>query len=150
MPPVPKPAATRQRRNKATTSAVLSASRRPGRRPNLPKVRGRKWHALTREWWRDVWASPMAREYDHSDRHGLAMLAVLVDQLWSGEVATREIMPEIRLQGQRFGLSPLDRRRLQWEIDRGDEAEGRTRKRHTRQAAARQGDDPRALLRVVE
>ena len=69
-------------------------------------------------WWADVWASPMAPEFVRSDIHGLFMLAYLVDEFWSeGAVDRKALLGEIRLQRQCFGLSPIDRRRLQWEID---------------------------------
>ena len=79
----------------------------------------------------------MAGEYDPSDIHGLAMLADLYDVYWSlppeKAITKKELAGEIRLQRQCFGLSPIDRRRLQWEIDRGDEAAAKTlaRKRAT-------------------
>lgn len=58
-------------------------------------------------------------EFDASDLHGLLMLAVLVDDFWLAESPTTrsKLAGEIRQQSQRFGLSPLDRRRLQWEIE---------------------------------
>ena len=71
---------------------------------------------MTRAWWADLWASPMAPEYDDSDRHGLLMLAALVDDLWRAKTARDRLAAaaEVRLQGARYGLSPIDRRRLQW------------------------------------
>src|SRR4051812_18114114 len=121
MAPTPKPAGMRQRRNKTSTSARLQAD------PELqaPALPDRDWHPMTLAWWADIWSSPMAPEYDASDRHGLFVLAVLIDQFWTSP--TKELAGEIRLQRQSFGLSPIDRRRLQWEIERGDEASERTR-----------------------
>ncbi|WP_217640703.1 phage terminase small subunit [Blastococcus tunisiensis] len=122
------------------------------------------WHPLTTAWWCDVWASPMAPEYDDSDRHGLFALAMIVNDFWSTSDARerREAAQEIRLQGQRYGLSPMDRRRLQWEITRADEAQAKGHQRAARQAAIEleRGDgqavpgagrpaDPRAVLRSL-
>jgi hypothetical protein len=87
----------------------------------------------------------MAPEYDASDLHGLVLLAVLVDEFWVEP--SKDLAGEIRLQRQCFGLTPIDRRRLQWEIDRGEEAAAETEKR--REAAkpvAVEGPDPRSLL----
>lgn len=143
MPPTPKPAATRARRNKASTNTTLTSVHDVAE-PKLPA--GRKWHRQTRSWWKDVWASPMAPEYDESDLHGLYLLAVLVDDFWVHP--SQGLAAEIRLQRQCFGLSPIDRRRLQWEIDRGESAAGKTRKR--REAVAPKPapvtEDPRRLL----
>ena len=57
-----------------------------------------------------------------SDIPGLEILADLVDRFWYGDAG---LAAEIRLQRQCFGLTSLDRRRLQWEIARGEEAEKR-------------------------
>jgi hypothetical protein len=169
MGPPPKPAATRARRNRVTTAAVLHAPD-PGQVvvPPLPDRPQdwhhpllhrppQHWHPLTRAWWADLWTSPMAAEYDPTDVHGLLQLAVLVDDFWHAETPRERqaASAEIRLQGVRFGLSPIDRRRLQWEIQRSDEAQARRRRR---QAIRPPQDDPtgptptkdpRSILRPV-
>lgn len=144
--PIPKNPATRQRRNKTATSAELTTEERPRERaPQLP--RGRSWHKLTRAWWREVWASPMADEFLDSDVHGLYILAELVDQFWTAP--TKDLAGEIRLQRQCFGLTPIDRRRLQWEVTRVEEQTTRRAQRRVRQA--QDGEiDPRQALRAVK
>lgn len=141
MPPMPKhqPA----RRNKSTTRATLSAVH-DVQAPDLPDTDERMWHPQTLTWWADVWASPMAPEFDDSDRHGLFLLAVLVDDFWRRP--TWQLAAEIRLQRQCFGLTPIDRRRLQWEIERTDEAQDRGRRRR---ATSKPPADPLAALRAV-
>ncbi|GAA0853446.1 hypothetical protein GCM10009525_83160 [Streptosporangium amethystogenes subsp. fukuiense] len=146
MAPPPKPAGMRQRRNRVSTNAKLVAD------PKLkaPELPDRSWHSMTVAWWEDVWSSPMAPEYDDSDRHGLFLMAVLIDEFWLSP--SKELAAEIRLQRQAFGLSPIDRRRLQWEIERGDEANERTKKRRAKPAAkVADGEpaDPRSILHVV-
>jgi len=147
--PNPKDPSVRARRNKTSTAATLKADPR-ATVPDLPKRGG--WHEQTVEWWRDVWSSPMAPEFDASDRHGLNMLAILVDDYWTAE-SSRERMAlaaEIRQQSQRFGLSPIDRRRLQWEIERTEEAVQKgTRRRAASTPKNDGGTDPRATLRAV-
>lgn len=143
MPALPKrnPA----RRNKSTTKATLSAVHNV-QTPDLPGDRA--WHPQTMTWWADVWASPMAPEYHESDVHGLMMLAVLVDEFWQDP--SQALAAEIRLQRQCFGLTPIDRRRLQWEIERTDEAQDRGRKRRTTSAPIpKQSGDQFAALRAV-
>lgn len=141
--PIPKAAGTRARRNKTSTHRQLEAVHNV-RAPQLPA--GREWHSQTVAWWADVWASPMAPEYDDSDRHGLFLLAVLVDAFWAEPSQT--LAAEIRLQRQCFGLTPIDRRRLQWEIDRGDSAAAKTQKRRRDAAPKPEAveEDPRRLL----
>ncbi len=151
MPVPPKDPSTRARRNRTSTAAQIK------RDPKLkaPSLPARSWHPMTEAWWRDVWASPMAPEYDASDVHGLYALAVLVDDFWTAETHTarRDLAAEIRLQTQRFGLSPIDRRRLQWEIERTEEAQDRgSRRRGARSGADGNPSpavDPRSLLRSV-
>jgi hypothetical protein len=70
------------------------------------------WHPLAIAWWKDVWRSAMAVRYTKADVHGLYLLLDLVDRYWRGE---RALAGEIRLQRQAFGITPLDRWRLQWE-----------------------------------
>ncbi|MEV0646087.1 hypothetical protein AB0I28_12555 [Phytomonospora sp. NPDC050363] len=107
-----------------------------------------EWHHRTVEWWADVWASPMAPEYNNSDRHGLFLLAALVDQFWTAP--TTALAAEIRLQRQCFGLTPMDRRRLQWEIERSEDAQEKGRKRRTVSASkSKPADDPRGFLADV-
>lgn len=113
--PPPKNPALRQRRNRATTAATLDPAGRRGPAPPLPKREkgAQPWHALVRAWWRDVWASPMAAKFLTADVHGLYLIAELRDRFWRGHT---EVANEIRLEEARFGLSPVDRWRLQWEI----------------------------------
>jgi hypothetical protein len=141
MPPIPKDRSTRQRRNVVAGARKLSAATEV-EAPMLPD--GNDWHSMTESWWADVWASPMAPEYDPSDVHGLFLLAVLVDGFWKSP--TKELAAEIRLQRQCFGLTPIDRRRLQWEVDRGEEAEAKTRRRRTPKPVETPEEDPRRLL----
>ena len=149
--PVPKPAALRQRRNKAATASKLAPEARRRRAPSLPERKTAEgnpvlWHAMTRAWWRAVWRSPMAEEYLDADIHALYRLAVLVDMFW--HEPTKELAAELRLEQQCFGLTPIDRRRLQWEVERGEQASTRTKQRQVRRAQA--GDeDPRKALRVL-
>jgi hypothetical protein len=143
MPPVPKHPSTRARRNKVAGARQLRAVE-DLEVPSLPEG---DWHGLTEIWWHDIWASPMAPEFDQSDVHGLYLLATLVDQFWNDP--STSLAAEIRLQRQCFGLTPIDRRRLQWEIDRGDEAEKKTQQRRNATApkpAGKPKTDPRAML----
>jgi hypothetical protein len=151
--PPPKDPKLRQRTNRVTTHArlqIAAAQADPvSAPPDLP-IRGEgdvPWHPDTIGFWREVWASPMAAEFIAADVPGLVLVARLIDRFNYGDVS---LAAEIRLQRQCFGLTPLDRRRLQWEIARGEEAEKR-RRTHTPPATAPTGaKDPRRLLRAVK
>jgi hypothetical protein len=138
--PPPKAPELRQRTNKATTRATLSlvASRR--RVPPLPDQH--EWHPLTVAWWRDTWRSPMAAEFLPADVHALYLLADLIDQYWREPDV--KLANEIRQQRQCFGLTPLDRRRLEWQVER---VEAATRKSTPPPPAPT--DDPRRVLSAV-
>jgi hypothetical protein len=92
----------------------------------------------------------MASEYLDADMQGgLYLLADLHQLRWTlrDSTALKEIAGEIRLQEVRFGLSPIDRRRLQWEVEKGDQAVERTEtRRRSKQASAK---DPRDVLKVM-
>ena len=145
MPPVPKRAATRER-----VARAAGASRMEGtpleRIPELPKKPGGgKWHAFTVAMWRAIQASPMAGEYYEADLHGLYILADLVDQYWdTGDIS---LATEIRQQRQCFGLTPIDRRRLEWEIAKVEHAADRSNP--PAESKRRVVGDPRAVLHAV-
>lgn len=84
----------------------------------------------------------MASEFLKADVHGLFRLAVLVDRFWNESLTS--LAAEIRQQQAAYGLTPIDRRRLQWEVEK---VEAVTKKR---QPAPAVGGDPRNLLRMVE
>jgi hypothetical protein len=171
MGPPPKPAGMRQRRNKGPQGTTLSAegSKRPA--PPLPdrqcpgcdgsgitpKTKDQAcphceatgimpWHPLVLQRWADVWASPMATEFLDSDVHGLYVLADLWDLYWKGD---KDRAAEIRLQEQRFGLSALDRRRLQWEVEKVEQAQ-RRRPPSAAPPVRKPTKDPRAFLKAVK
>jgi len=104
---------------------------------------------MTEAWWEDLWRSPMAPEFDPSDIHGLYLLATLVNGFW--EHPSKELAAEIRLQRQCFGLTPMDRRRLQWEIERASDAQERGTRRRAQSSTPpdASGGDPRNVLKAV-
>ncbi len=138
---------TRQRRNKSATTATLSGGRK-GRAPTLPA--GIKCEE-TREWWKVIWMSPMAAEWLPSDRQPLLRLAMLVDQFWYaanapggavGPGPLDKMLAEISKQEARFGLTPYDRHRMDWKIEKPAEKPV--------MAVADPKVDPREVLRVVK
>ncbi len=143
--PAPKDPSVRARRNQQSTAATLKLVHDVVE-PPLPT---RLWHEQTRAWWRDIWASPMAPEFIKADIHGLYALALLVDDLWRTEdpKLRKELAAEIRQQRMAFGLTPLDRRRLQWQIEQTEEAQAKgTRRRAATPKAVNKADDPRTAL----
>lgn len=114
MPPTPKPPGQRRRRNKDAPKGRKLAVSSQKRAPELPNQG--QMQERTVIWWRRIWDSPMAAAWLDSDVSTLERMADLVDIAHKGE-ASAGVLGEIRALEDRFGLSPLARRRLQWEID---------------------------------
>ncbi|MEV0357117.1 hypothetical protein AB0H71_13750 [Nocardia sp. NPDC050697] len=141
-----KPASLRARRNKTSTRATLRAADHP-QIPELPEHL--EWHEAVLDWWMDCWSSPMAPEWTESDRHTLFLAARLMQQVWdeSTSPASRVTSAtEARHLLRECGLTPMARRSLQWEIERGETAAERTTQRRSgRKPSA--VPDPRQAMR---
>jgi hypothetical protein len=147
--PTPKPANLRQRRNRRPGAAVLEGEPRfssSARVPPLPNPDGREFHPLTMMCWERAWKSEMSGRWLETDADGLGRLALLWDKFYTDQSAM--LLAEIRLQEQRFGLSPLDRSRLQWDVTRAGEGE-RRQSRSARRTTITDAD-PRAILMAVK
>lgn len=116
--PAPKDPSVRARRNKATTRQTLTANHGIAA-PALPEL---GFLPLTVARWEAIWASPMASAWMDSDIPGLIDLARLWDASYRAEDAATlmKVAGEIRLQEARFGLDPLARRRMEWQIPAED------------------------------
>lgn len=152
MPAQKKHPTVRARANRASTAATLRANVSPGPVPMLPGIR--EWSPLTEAWWVDLWHSPMSAEYHDSDRHQIVVLAMLMDDFFTAESRTmrKEISAEIRQHRTAFGMTPYDRRRLEWTIESAEEAKDRGQKRRGGQQSGvkqpKKADDPRRLFAV--
>ena len=130
----PKPSSARRRRN-ATHGSTLYVVE-PGD-INVPPLPSRRiWQQETVERWEGLFSSPMAPEFLSADLYNLYDLAELWDDYLLAEDADNRIKlsKEIRIKGQAFGLTPMDRRKLSWEIEKGEQAELQTRARRNRLA----------------
>jgi hypothetical protein len=140
-PPLKDPA-RRRRTNKVAGARTLQAVAGL-KTPTLPV--DIRWHPRVEQWWAGLWSSPMAPEYDESDVDELLVLAVLYHQFWMEP--SKDLAGEIRLQRQCFGKTPMDRRRLQWDILKVDAAKADADRRQVRPTAVRTGKkDPRRAL----
>lgn len=147
MPQPKKHASVRARANKASTAATLTAV--DGREvPPMPS--GPDWHSETVAWWADVWSSPMSPEWDESDVHNVVICALLYNDIWRAETARerKEAAGEFRLQRRDLGLTPYDRRRLEWTIEQAEDAQehGRVRRERAATKQPKASEDPRLAL----
>lgn len=126
--PAPKDSSVRARRNKSTTRRTLSDDH-DVEAPDLPE--GVEWHPLTRRWWADLWASPMAPEYQSADLSGMFRVAMLQNDFWMAGTPKERAEIQVRLEkaDADFGTNPLARRRLEWQIQSSEEAKARGSKR---------------------
>lgn len=127
--PLPKPPEQRRRRNAVAGVRVLPHTGRPGPVPELPDREveivhedgdstfvKRDWPEMVVGWWEQAWRSPMAVVWaeNPTDFFALVRLAALMAEAMSGDTRAAA---EARQLEDRLGLSPLSRRRLQWEIE---------------------------------
>lgn len=108
---------------------------------------------MATKWWDELWASPMAAELVRVDARVVLRLAVLEHDFWSADTVTTRlaVAGEIRLAQRDFGLTPLDRRRLEWTIEAVDEVQDKGRRRRATTAPAQPApeSDPRLALSAV-
>jgi hypothetical protein len=159
VPTMPKHPGARARRNKSSTAATLTTREAEDIEvPDLPPFPGGDgdWHEMAAAMWADLWSSPMSAEYDDSDVHQMFILLRLVNQFWTTNSTSgmKELAAEIRLTGQQFGVNPLARRRLEWQIQENEEKADRGKRRRGEAqppASAPTGvNDPRAVLRSIK
>lgn len=118
--------------------------------------------ASTRAWWRTVWDSPMSVVWLDADLPALVRLAQMHDLTARQFAIVREgptpvlrdldervvavtfespvtaaLLAEMRQIEDRLGLSPLSRRRLQWEVAHAQEALDSGAAKHDEVAEAR-------------
>jgi hypothetical protein len=92
----------------------------------------------TRKWWEAIWSGPVAKHWLVADVASLELLAWMRDQVARGD-GRAMLFREIRALEDRFGLSPVSRRRLGWDV---------TRQNSQTPEASSSGDD--RWLRVVK
>ena len=123
--PAPKAPEQRVRRNPPAAGEWVDLPTEPydGPKPPLPDL-----ETLEAVWtWEQWWSSPMAHMWTRADWPGLLRLICMIDN--SGAL---EVKKEIRLQEERFGLSPKGRQSLRWRIVEEPEVPAREGKRPKR------------------
>lgn len=104
----------------------------PGPPPSEPE-----WNPAVTAWWHDIWSSPMSAEFHESDVHGLYLACFYLHTTLSPWIKMSDRLAaasKYEAAIRNFGLNPMSRRSLQWEIAKVDEAHER---------ASRRGGTPR-------
>jgi hypothetical protein len=126
--PLPNPPDQRRRRNGTSFTGVeLPASGRTGPAPKLPNWR--RWDPKTRRWWKELWASPQATQWDPSGM-SLWVYAALMDMLITEEHPAHRLSPELRAWEDRHGLSPKAMASLRWRIADAEPSDERPKGRY--------------------
>ena len=118
MPHPLKDPAVRQRRNRESTAATLRGNVAQSR-DLPPRDDGLDWHREALDIWRELWASPMAKEYTEADVPGLRIVADLTHEYWTTRGDKTRTAAELRQQRGAYGLDPIARRRLGWKLEAG-------------------------------
>lgn len=164
--PLPKDPGTRARRNKSATKATLQ----PVEDPYIPDLPDPEdyipfaldtpavdddlrpvWSKAVKNWWTDIWSSPMSAEFHPSDIHGLYLAAVYLQQALNPLLKAADRLAFAKQHEacvKNFGLSPMSRRALQWEIAKVDEAHQRAARRKPAEPTEKKGPrrvDPRGV-----
>jgi hypothetical protein len=159
--PPPKALDVKTRRHKSATRATLGERDGDIEIPPLPRhfsvqmVDGKQrrfktpWHPMTVAWWEDIWPSPMAAEWHKSDIHGLYAVALLYNNFF--ECPDSKTHAELRLARMPYGLTPLDRRRLEWTVENTEKvkADGEQRRQAATIAPPTPAGDQDKRLHVV-
>ena len=161
MPAHKKHATARARRNVAATATTLRVvdpeevaqivvpPLRPARRPHPSDPETQVgWLTITRDWWQELWRSPMSSEYADADIYQLYALAAIMDNFFRAPTAA--LAGELRQARAAFGLTPYDRRKLEWTIEEAEDRKdrGARRRREAESRAVPEGPvvDPRFSL----
>lgn len=152
--PLPKNAAQRQRRNQSATKATLQVVEDPDI-PELPPAEhwlspmfdkandtwvDPEWRPHVVAWWESIWSSPMSSEYDDADIHGLYLACMYLQESTNPMLKAAERISygkNYEAAVRNYGLTPMSRRSLQWEIARSNEATEKAAEKANQKKAAK-------------
>lgn len=168
--PNPKDPQTKSRGKKASTKAVLSVvvdhevpeMPDPADWLSRPRINGVEvtvgdddqpvqWSAAVVKWWNTIWSSPMSNEFHESDTAQLDLACFYLHQVTNPYIKMAErLAAAAKYEScvRNFGLTPMSRRSLQWEIEKVTDAQARNRRRKNEDplepaAPAAHAEDPR-------
>lgn len=149
MPPLPKPASERRRRNAPLANTLkLPRAGRKGKPPAFPSGELSDYDAKV---WADLWRTPMAVAWELNNYHRtvaryLRVMRAAEDALDGGDI-NAAALAEVRQLEDRLGLTPMALLRLRWEIDGSDEVAAKRAPRSSARARLK-AVDPVAVARA--
>jgi hypothetical protein len=125
--------------------------------PGLPE-RPQGWAWFSEFWWDAIWSSPMSKEWHpETDYFNVVRALTHFDDWWTAETATERQKADNLFDKAvaKLGLTPYDRRRLEWQIEQAKGAQAQGERLRSQQppappAAPKAGADPRAGLSLVQ
>ncbi|UIW13485.1 minor tail protein [Arthrobacter phage Lizalica] len=80
-------------------------------------------HPAAVQWWENIRSSPQAQLFEDTDWDILAGAARGWDEYWKGAKVSATLLSELRLIGERYGATFVDRQRAKIHIERGEAAD---------------------------
>lgn len=151
--PHPKEPEKRARGNKTSTATTLSlvvdheVPELPDPEDWLarPVIDGREigfddkpvdWSPAVKKWWITIWSSPMSNEFHPSDTEQLHLACFYLHQVTNPYIKMAERLAAAAKHEscvRNFGLTPMSRRSLQWQIEQVKDAQARNKRRGGKQ-----------------
>lgn len=87
------------------------------------------WSQPVKDWWVDIWSSPMSNEFVHSDIHGLYMACFYFEESLNPHYKPSDriaFAKQFENSVKNYGLNPSARESLRWQVSQGQAAQQRT------------------------
>ena len=114
--PIPKPKDQRRNRNPKLAGDWVQLPKE-GYQGRIPSVAGLGLNRNSQVWWRKIWRSPMATQWNEGDVPALNELAMLRKRLMDGQLS---VASEVRLRSDQFCLTPAGRQGRRWMVSDED------------------------------
>lgn len=88
-----------------------------------------EWCGAVVKWWHDIWSSPMAGEFVHSDIHSLYLACYYLHESLNAYYRPSDRLAfgkQFQATIKDFGLTPSARESLRWQVAQGTMAQQRT------------------------
>ena len=109
---VPKPKNQRRNRNPKLAGDWVQLPKE-GYQGRIPSVAGLGLNRDSQQWWRKIWRTPMATQWNEGDVPALKELAMLRERFLDGQIS---VAAEVRLRSDQFGLTPAGRQGRRWMV----------------------------------
>jgi hypothetical protein len=139
------PGASKRRRTGANRTLVAAPVDKRKAPRLTPRPDGEEWHPQVRRWWASVWASDLAATLLHeTDEISVRSLADVLHrrQAANSNAEIVRLSTEARMLQNHLGLSPRAWFQAKVELDRGEQADKRRRRRRNVEIVPTPRDTP--------